>query len=196
MVYVKKINGIKYMNKETKKIVSLLGRNDWFDNVFMNVNTDMRSELPYLKDAEDIVLPNVEWIYKTTNSNIYFVGVSPDGVIRASADAFDEVLHLKEELYLVPFYLFSNSYLSNDLENLDFNELIRKLKKSSSSKIYLYIEDMIKYIEWYKEQEYFLYEYILKIEKFLKEQAELWKNKFEAIRKEEEKYKVELFETK
>ncbi len=180
------------MNKETEKIINLLGKNDWFDDVFMNVNTNMEDELPYLEDAEDIVLPNVEWIYKTTNSYIYFVGVSPDGVIRASADAFDAVLHLKEELYLVPFYLFSNSYLSNDLENLDFNELIRKLKKSSSSKIYSYIEDMIKYIEWYKEQEYFLYEYILKIEKFLKEQAELWKNKFEAIRKEEEKYKVEF----
>ena len=42
------------MNKETKKIVSLLGRNDWFDNVFMNVNTNMEDELPYLEDAEDI----------------------------------------------------------------------------------------------------------------------------------------------
>ncbi len=111
------------MNKETKKIVSLLGRNDWFDNVFMNVNTNMEDELPYLEDAEDIELPNVEWIYKTTNSNIYFIGVSPDGLIRASADAFDTVLHLKEEFYLIPFYLFSNSYLSNDLENLDFNEI-------------------------------------------------------------------------
>ena len=179
------------MNKETKKIVSLLGRNDWFDNVFMNVNTNMEDELPYLEDAEDIELPNVEWIYKTTNSNIYFIGVSPDGLIRASADAFDAVLHLKEEFYLIPFFLFSNSYLSNDLENLDFNELIRKLKKASSSKIYSYIEDMIKYIEWYKEQGYPVYEYIQKVEKFLKEQVEFWKDKFEEIMKEEDRFRLE-----
>lgn len=53
------------MNKETKKIASLLGKNDWFDNVFMNVNTDMEDELPHLEEAEEIELPNVEWIYKT-----------------------------------------------------------------------------------------------------------------------------------
>ncbi len=118
------------MNKETKEIVSLLGNNDWFDKVFMNINTDMSAELPHLEYAEDIVLPSVEWIYKTTNSYIYFVGVSPDGLIRVSEDAFDDILHSGEEFYLIPFYLFSNNYLENDnLEYLDFNKLIKRLKK-------------------------------------------------------------------
>ncbi len=44
---------------------------------------------------------------------------------------------------------------------------------------------MIKYIEWYKEQGYPMYEYIPKLEVFLKEQIELWKDKFEKIKNEE-----------
>ena len=177
------------MNKETKKIASLLGKNDWFDDVFMNVNTDMEDELPHLEDAEEIELPNVEWIYKTTNSYIYFVGVSPDGLIRASADAFDAVLHLKEELYLVPFFLFENDYsikLSEDTYST--KEITKALQfnvKYNFRDMFDYLCNLIKYIDWYKEQGYPMYEYIPKLEMFLKEQVELWKDQFEKIKKYE-----------
>jgi len=177
------------MNKETKKIASLLGKNDWFDDVFMNVNTDMEDELPYLEDAEDIELPNVEWIYKTTNSYIYFVGVSPDGLIRASADAFDAVLHLKEEFYLIPFYLFENDYsidLSEDTYSTkEISEILEFNLKHNFRDVFDYLCNLIKYIEWYKEQGYPIYEYIPRLEVFLKGQIELWKDTFEKIKNEE-----------
>ncbi len=44
---------------------------------------------------------------------------------------------------------------------------------------------MVKYIDWYKEQSYPLYEYIPRLEFFLKEQLIIWKDKFEEIKKEE-----------
>jgi hypothetical protein len=177
------------MNKETEKIINLLGKNDWFDDVFMNVNTDMEDELPYLEDAEDIELPNVEWIYKTTNSYIYFVGVSHDGLIRASADSFDAVLHLKEEFYLIPFYLFEKQYSIN-LQEQEYSS--KKITKALQFNVQYNFRDMfdylcnlIKYIDWYKEQGYPMYEYIPKLEAFLKEQIELWKEDFEKIKNEE-----------
>ena len=65
-------------------------------------------------------------------------------------------------------------------------ESIMKLSLNDLSDItYVDAQDMLKYIEWYKEQDYPMYEYIPKLEMFLKEQVKLWKDKFEEIKKYE-----------
>ena len=57
--------------------------------------------------------------------------------------------------------------------------------KNKFNVTYYYSKNMIKYIEWYKEQGYPIYEYIPRLEVFLKGQIELWKDTFEKIKNEE-----------
>jgi hypothetical protein len=173
------------MNKETKKIMDLLDKNNWFDNIFMNTNSDMLKDKDFIPSKYKKI-KEINWLLRSKNNNIYFIGIGEEKIIASTADVVLYCLHEKEEFYLVPFYLFSSEYLDkNNLNNCEFDDFLFYLKRAKSYKIYDYSINMIKYIEWYKEQGYPIYEYIPRLEVFLKEQIELWKDKFEKIKNEE-----------
>ena len=170
------------MNKETERIVSLLGGNDWFDSVFMHTGLKVIENKEFIPSKYKSI-QNINWLFRTKNNNIYFIGIGGDKIIASTADVVLYCLHEKEELDLVPFYLLAREYLdSNDLDNLELGDFLFYLKRAKSSKIYDYIQDMLKYIDWYKEQGYPMYEYIPRLEVFLKEQVRFWKDKFENIK--------------
>ena len=171
------------MNKETEKITNLLGESDWFDSVFIFSTNKEEDLVDYLKGWEQ-EYPNTKWLYHTkTSGNYCLIGVGENRLMAASEDFFDYVFHNKEEFFLVPFYLFSDTYgNSASLENMKKEHILSFLElnlEANNTNIYDYIKNMLKYIEWYKEQGYPMYEYIPKLEVFLKEQVEFWKDKFE-----------------
>ncbi len=176
------------MNKETEKIVNLLVENDWFDDVFM-FSTNKDEDIGGYLEGWEQEFPNTKWLYHTkTSGNYCLIGVEENRLVAASEDFFDYVFHNKEEFYLVPFYLFADNYASSSsLEDMKNEHLIHYLEINLDMKsinIYEYINNMIKYIEWYKKQGYPIYEYIMRLEVFLKEEIELWKEDFEKIKNE------------
>ena len=173
------------MNKETERIISLLGQGSFLDNVFKFKNKNVN-----LKNI-DTKFENPEYLYHTRNMEDYsFIGVAENKLIASSYDYTEDYsFYNKEEFYLIPFFFFSDEYSNGEnLEEMTYAnfESTMKLSLNDLSDItYVDAQDMIKYIEWYKEQDYPMYEYIPKLEEFLKEQVEFWKDKFEEIKKYE-----------
>lgn len=170
------------MNKETEKIMNLLGREGFLDEVFKfsdkNINT---------QDVETN-FESPEYLYHTRNmADYWLIGVAEGKLIASSYDnLIDYDFYDKEEFYLIPFVFFSHEYSDGkNLEKITYSNFELKIKKSLTRNalgVYEYAQDMIKYIDWYKEQGYPLYEYIPKLEAFLKEQVRFWKDKFENIK--------------
>ncbi len=173
------------MNKETKIIMDLLGKGTFLDNVFKFANKNIDLELV------ETNFKNPEYLYHTRDmADYWFVGVAENKLIASSYDDIDDyAFYKKEEFYLIPFIFFSDEYSNGEnLEEITYSNFELKIKKSLTRNalgIYEYAQDMIKYIEWYKEQGYPIYEYIPRLEVFLKGQIELWKDTFEKIKNEE-----------
>ncbi len=172
------------MNKETKKILSLLGKERFLDEVFKFSDESINAQ-----DVETS-FENPEYLYHTINmADYWLIGVAEGKLIASSYDnLIDYDFYDKEEFYLIPFIFFSHEYSdSESLERITYSNFELKIKKSLNRNalgVYEYAQDMIKYIDWYKEKGYPLYEYIPKLEAFLKEQLELWKEDFEKIKNE------------
>ena len=173
------------MNKETKEIIDLLGKETFLDEVFKFKSKNI--------DSEDIEtnFKNPEYLYKTKDmADYWFVGVAENKLIASSYDDMDDYsFYDKEEFYLIPFLFFSKKYSNReDLDKMNYESFEYELNYDVKNKFnvtYYYSKNMIKYIEWYKEQGYPMYEYIPKLEAFLREQIEFWKDKFEKIKNEE-----------
>ena len=172
------------MNKETKKIVGLLGQGTFLDNVFKFANKNIDLELV------ETNFKNPEYLYHTRDmADYWFVGVAENKLIASSYDDIDDyAFYKKEEFYLIPFLFFFKEYsydkILNETTYINFKLRMEKCLSNNAKGVYEDAQDMIKYIEWYKEQGYPMYEYIPKLEAFLKEQVELWKEDFEKIKNE------------
>ncbi len=178
------------MNKNTKKIVNLLGNGTFIDNIYY-FDTKNKQEIEEALEDLNIIYKEPEYLYMTRHMEDYWIiGVSENKLIKFSYDYQEDICFSdKEEFYLIPFMFFSDAYSnSDDLEKMTYSYFLIQIEMSLSENtkgVYEYAQDMIKYIEWYKEQGYPLYEYIPRLEVFLKGQIELWKDKFEEILKEE-----------
>ena len=173
-----------------KKIMNLLGQGTFIDNVYY-FDTKNKQEIKETLEDLNITHKEPEYLYMTRHMEDYWIiGVSENKLIKFSYDYQEDICFSdKEEFYSIPFVFFANEYSNNkdvnDVKYDRFERIIKKYVYNKSIGIYEYVQDMVKYIEWYKEQDYPLYEYIPRLEVFLKEQIELWKDKFEEILKEE-----------
>lgn len=105
---------------------------------------------------------NVNWFLETEENAMRFLGLLPEGEVVYLNDDMD-ITPLADELFLTPFTIF--------LYNTDDETSVSIIKKTYiNTGLSKYVEDLIQYTQWCRENGYNVddYEIITEIEKNLK----------------------------